>query len=86
LEGRLRMQRNKGMSGPHMLIKIIEDSRIPLGEEEAKLYSIKGKVERDLPLSKEDEALLARLVERANEWQRGTKTSEDTEPEDTMSG
>ncbi len=86
LEGKLRMQRNKGISGPHMLIKIVEDSKIPLGEEEAKLRSIKGKVERDLPLSKEDEAFLARLVERANEWQRGTKSSEDTEPADTMSG
>jgi hypothetical protein len=47
LEERLRMQRNKGISGPHMSIKIIEDSKIPLGEEEAKLNSIKGKVERD---------------------------------------
>jgi len=80
------MQRNRGISGPHMLIKIIEDSKIPLGEEEAKLHSIKGKVERDLPLSRKDEALLARLVEKANEWQRGTKNSEDTEPADTMSG
>jgi hypothetical protein len=80
------MQRNKGIFRPHMLIKIIEDSKIPLGEEEAKLHSIKGKVERDLPLSRKDEALLARLVEKANEWQRGTKSSEDTEPADTMSG
>ena len=80
------MQKNKGISGPHMLIKIIEDSKIPLGEEEAKLHSIKGKVERDQPLSRKDEALLARLVEKANEWQRGTKNSEDTEPADTMSG
>ena len=82
----MRMQRNKGISGPHMLIKIIEDSRIPLGEEEAKLHSIKGKVERDLPLSREDQAFVNRLVERANVWQRGTKSSEDTEPADTMSG
>ena len=80
------MRRSRGISGPHMLIKIIEDSKIPLGEEEAKLHSIKGKVERDVPLSREDEAFLARLVERANEWQRGTKSSEDTEPADTMSG
>ncbi|TMH96893.1 hypothetical protein E6H37_01460 [Candidatus Bathyarchaeota archaeon] len=27
---------------------------------------------------KEGESLLARLVEKANEWQRGTKNSEDT--------
>jgi len=80
------MQRNKGISGPHMFIKIIEDSKIPLGQEEAKLHSIKGEVERDLPLSREDYAFLNRLVERANEWQRGTKSSEDTEPADTMPG
>jgi len=76
----------EGKIRPHVLIKRIEDSKIPLGEEEAKLHSIKGKVERDLPLSRKDEALLARLVEKANEWQRGTKSSEDTEPADTMSG
>jgi hypothetical protein len=86
LEGKLRMQRNKGIPGPHISIKIIEDSKIPLGEEEPKLQSIKGKVERDLPLSREEEAFLARLVERAKEWQKGTKSSEDTEPADTMSG
>ena len=86
LEEKLRMQTGKGRSGPNMLIKIIEDSKIPLGEEEAKLHSIKGKMKRDAPLSREDKAFLARLVEKANEWQRGTKSSEDTEPADTMSG
>ncbi len=80
------MRRSKGVSGPHMLIKIVEDSKIPLGEEEANLHLIKGKVEQHVPLSKEDKAFLAGLVERANEWQRGTKSSEDTEPADTMSG
>ncbi len=83
------MQSSKGIAGkigPHTLIKMIEDSKIPLGEEEPKLHSIKGKVERDVPLSMEDEAFLARLVERGNEWQGGTKSSEDTEPADTMSG
>ena len=69
-----------------MLIKIVEDSKIPLGEEEAKLHSIKGKVERDVPLSTEDEAFLARLVERANEWQKGLTSSSNTDPGDTMSG
>ena len=85
----MRLQISKGIPGkirPHMMIKIIEDSKIPLGEEEPRLHSIKRKVERDEPLSGEDEAFLARLVERANEWQRGMKTSEDTEPADTMSG
>ena len=80
------MRKSKGEPGPRRLLKIIEDSKIPLGEEEAELHSIKGKLERDARLSREDEVFLARLVERANEWQRGTKSSEDTETADTMSG
>lgn len=85
----MRVQSEKVTEGkirPHVLIKRIEDSKIPLGEEDHKLHSIKGKVEQDEPLSKEDEAFLIRLVERANEWQKGLTNSSDTDPEDTMSG
>ena len=85
----LKMQKSRGMSEtirPHILIRIIEDSKIPLEEEESKLQRIKGKVEHDEQLSREDESFLVRLVERANEWQKGLKSSSDTEPEDTMSG
>ncbi len=70
---------------PHILIRIIEDSKIPL-EEETKLQKIKRKVEHDEQLSREDEVFLTRLVERANEWQKGLKSSSDTEPEDTLPG
>ena len=83
------MQKSKGMlekTRPHKLIRIIEDSKVPLGEEESKLQRIKRMVEHDEPLSWEDETFLTRLVERANEWQKGLKSSSDTEPEDTMSG
>jgi len=83
------MQKSKGMlekTRPHKLIRIIEDSKVPLGEEESKLQRIKRMVEHDKPLSREDETFLTRLVERANEWQKGLKSSSDTEPEDTMSG
>ena len=41
------MQESRGISErirPHILIRIIEDSKIPL-EEESKLQKIKGKVE-----------------------------------------
>ena len=71
---------------PHILIRIIEDSKIPLGEEESKLQKIKGKVEHDEQLSRDDEIFLTRMVERAKEWQKGLKNSSDTEPDDTMSG
>ena len=82
------VQKSKGISErirPHMLIRIIEDSKIPL-EEESKLQKIKGKVEHDEQLSQQDEDFLIRLVERANEWQKGVRSSSNTEPEDTLPG
>jgi hypothetical protein len=85
----LRVQKSRGMSeriGPHRLIRVIEDSKIPLGEEESRLQKIKGKVEHDEQLSREDEAFLTRLAERAKEWQKGLTSSSNTAPEDTMSG
>jgi hypothetical protein len=83
------MQKTKGISEPirpHELIRIIEDSEIPLGEEESRLNKVKGKVEHDEQLTRDDEDFLTRLVGRAKEWQKGLKSSSDTEPEDTMSG
>ncbi|OLE87640.1 MAG: hypothetical protein AUF79_14165 [Crenarchaeota archaeon 13_1_20CM_2_51_8] len=83
------MQKSRGMSEgirPHILIRTMEDSKIPLEEEESKLQEIKGKVEHDEQLSREDEVYLNRPIERANEWQKGLKSSSDTEPEDTLPG
>jgi hypothetical protein len=83
------MQKSRAISErirPHKLIRIIEDSKIPLEEEESKLQKVKGKVEHDEQLSREDEDFLIRLVERANEWQTGLTSSSDTEPEDTLPG
>jgi hypothetical protein len=82
------MQKSRGIMErirPHKLIRIIEDSKVPL-EEESKLQKIKGKVEHDEQLSQQDEDFLVRLVERANEWQKGVRSSSDTEPEDTLPG
>ena len=82
------MQKSRGIMDrirPHKLIRIIEDSKIPL-EEESKLQKIKGKVEHDEQLSQQDEDFLIRLVERANEWQKGVRNSSNTEPEDTLPG
>ncbi len=82
------MQKSRGIMDrirPHKLIRIIEDSKIPL-EEESKLQKIKGKVEHDEQLSRQDEDFLIRLVERANEWQKGVRNSSNTEPEDTLPG
>jgi len=83
------MQKSRAMlekTRPHKLIRLIENSKVPLGEDESKLQRIKAKVEHDEPLSQEDESILTRLVEKANKWEKGLKSSSDTEPEDTMSG
>jgi len=83
------MQKSRGIIErirPHMIIRIIEDSKVPLEEEESKLQKVKGKVEHDEQLSQQDEDFLIRVVERANEWQKGVRSSSDTEPEDTLPG
>ena len=83
------MQKSKEMlekTRPHKQIRIIENSKVPLGEEESKLQRIKRMVEHDEPLSQEDETFLNRLVEKANKWEKGLESSSDTDPEDTMSG
>ena len=71
---------------PLALVKIIDDSKIPLGEEEVHLFFIRGKVKRGEAVTKEEEAFLLGLVEKANEWQKGLTSSADTERTDTMSG
>ncbi|HVH15432.1 MAG TPA: hypothetical protein VNA15_06910 [Candidatus Angelobacter sp.] len=83
------MQKSKEMlekTRPHKVIRVIENSKVPLGEDESKLQRIKAKVEHDEPLSQEDEAVLTRLVEKAQKWEKGLEGSADTDPEDTMSG
>ena len=71
---------------PPVLIKIIDESKIPLGEEETSFSSIKEKVKMGESLTKGEQALLRRLRDKANEWQRGLTSSADTERSDTMSG
>lgn len=69
-----------------VLIQMIEDSRVPLGEEEERLSVIRRKVEQGTTLTREEETFLRKLADKANEWQKGLESSEDTEPEDTLSG
>src|SRR5438552_19055495 len=85
VSGEAKDAEERGMSErirPHMLIRIIEDSKITC-EEESKLQKIKGKVEHDEHIFREDEVFLIKLNERANDWHKGGKSSSDTEQEDT---
>ena len=71
---------------PQEQVRIIARSHVPLGEDEEAFYSIKTKVERREPLSKQEERLLERLSGKAKKWEDGMKSSSDTEREDTMGG
>ena len=65
---------------------VIVRSHVPLGEDEEAFYSIKLKVERTEPLSKQEEKLLERLAGKAKKWEDEVKSSAETEPENTLAG
>ena len=71
---------------PKEKVRIIVRSHIPLGEDEEAFYSIKLKVVRREPLSKQEERLLERLAGKANKWEDEVKSSAETEPENTLAG
>ena len=71
---------------PQEQVRLIVRSHFPLGEEEEAFYSIKLKVDRREPLSKQEEKLLERLTGKAKKWEDGMKSSADTEPENTLAG
>jgi hypothetical protein len=73
-------------ASPQELVRIVDDSHVPLAEEEQRLSSIRGKVKRGERLSKDEEEFLHMLVEKAKEWQKAVQSSADTELEYTLSG
>ncbi len=74
------MQKTKGVSErirPHLLIRIIEDSKIPLEEEESKLQKVKGKVEHDEQLSREDDEANGREDEEEDDDEEPEEETDD---------
>ena len=67
-------------------VRTIVISHVPLGEDEEAFHSIRLKVERKDALSKKEEKLLERLVEKAKQWEEAVRSSADTEPENTLGG
>ncbi len=73
------MQKSKEISErirPHILIRIIEDSKIPL-EEETKLQKIKRKVEHDEQLSREDDEANGREDEEEDDDEEPEEETDD---------
>ncbi len=75
-----------GKTSPQDLIRIIDDSQVPLAEEEHLLSSIRVKVKQGEPLTKKEDEFLHKLIDKAKEWQRAVQSSADTELEHTLSG
>ncbi len=82
LKGRPRLVK----TSPQDLIRIIDDSQVPLAEEEHILSSIRVKVKQGEPLTKKEDDFLHTLIAKAKEWQRAVQSSADTELEHTLSG
>jgi len=69
-----------------MLIKAIDDSKVPIAEEETRFSMIKSKVRKGLPLTNEERDLLEKLASKAKQWEAAITSSRETDPKDTMSG
>ena len=81
------LQKNEaGKKTPQMLIQIIDDSKVPIAEEERKYSQIKVKAKKGLNLTPEEQMFLEKLVSKARAWDRGVDSSKETDPRDTMSG
>ncbi len=68
------------------LIRIIDDSHVPLAEEEQTLSSIKEKVRQGKPLTKEEDRFLRGLTNKAREWLKAVQSSADTDRDHTFAG
>ncbi len=68
------------------LLEMVDESGYPAGEEESSLAPIREKIAKGEDLTRHEDSLLHKLVDRAREWHRAEKSSAETEPENTMSG
>ncbi len=68
------------------LLQMIDDSGYPAGEEESSLVPLREKIANGESLTREEDNLLHKIVDKAREWHRDEKSSAETEPENTMSG
>ncbi len=71
---------------PRDLVKMIDDSHVPLAEEEHMLSSIRVKVNHHERLTDKEVEFLHELASKAEEWQSAVQRSAETEREDTLSG
>jgi hypothetical protein len=80
----------KGETGkktpPEILIQTIDKSKVPLAEELPRYTTLKTKVKNGSSLSPEELLFLEGLVSKARQWEKGVKSSLNTDPRDTLPG
>ena len=74
------------MESPLELVRRIEDSKVPLAEEEDRYAPIKEKVLSGKPLSAIEQNVLLVIARKAEQWERGVESSSTTEREETLPG
>ncbi len=65
---------------------MIDYSKVPIAEEEARFSTIKSKVKKGIPLTSDELSFLEKLVSKAKAWEKAVKSSGETDPRDTLSG
>ncbi len=68
------------------LLRMIDESGYPIGEDPAAMSALRSKVGKGELLSGEEDKLLHRVGDKAREWRKAVKSSSETEPGDTLSG
>lgn len=71
---------------PAELVKRIDDSKVPLGEEETRYLAIREKVLTGKPLSAIEQNVLLVVAKKADQWERGVEDSSETDPAQTLPG
>ena len=68
------------------LIQMIEDSEVPLSEEEPAFQAVKQKHAKGESLTIEEQNLVYKLAMKAREWNTAVESSAMTEREETLPG
>jgi uncharacterized protein len=81
-----RWEVGAGENQARSLLHSIEESGYPIEEDEITISTLRSKISKGELLTGEEDKLLHRLGGKAREWRKAVKSSEETEPADTLSG
>ena len=77
---------NTKSPSPESLIQIVDKSKVPLAEELPRYTALKAKVRKGTSLTSDEQVFLEKIVAKARQWEKGVKSSLNTDPKDTLPG